>query len=1031
MGDANRFSLVLASQCAAMGEGARIAGLAEAAGALDTALRDPLRGGCAAALADGRSLLLDQDRGATYAAVWEAAERAAGAEGLLVLAWAGHGMAMDGDFYVLPEGSVPVPGHPAGPYHLTQHLRELLRGLPGLEAVVLVDACESGDAPVQAAAGWTRLNQDARRRFQVLSAANTDEPAWDCAFTRAAAALLRGGDITAGDRLFTADVKRAAERAGRDRQQPVLLAWDGAADGAGGSGGEVRGVWVARNAALLREAGSLPAFSRADLPLLRAGLRHYRPAPALAEVVSASRAHRYVVVRGPAGFGKTTLLGALSRPEVGAGAVPEGFVHGLRLLKLHESAARVARDLAAQLTVTVDGFRAASEAFEASVPRARWETLPEAERALLGPLRLLPAHSVVRLALDGFDQLSETAAADLAGLVEELRAPASRGAEVRVVVSSRPGAAPPAADTEIPLDAAADTEIRAHLDAQGVPGALLETITEAARGSWLVASLLADHARATPGLTADRVPHGLASVYDQIFDAALDGGAAWDLDGGPERAVFTVLAAAGPGAVLPAEFLADACARLGSPEASGRWLRGGLPAPLRRLTVRAPAGDGGTATELYGLFHQSLADHLTRRSPAGPESGYTVDAAAGHRAIAEAIAALAPADERTPVTSRQPLQEYADRAEPDHLWHSGSPGRALESLQARPVTVPAENLLRWQRWQGEAVRLLGPDHPDALSTRGHVATWTGEAGDAAAARDLFTALLPDRIRVLGPDDQHTLDTRGNIAAWTGMAGDAATARDLCAELLPDLVRVLGPGHSDTLIIRSNIANWTGEAGDATAALELSTALLPDMTEALGPHHPDTLVIRNNIAAWTGETGDATTARDLFTALLPDRIRVLGPSHISTLVTRNNIANWTGEAGDATAALELSTALLPDMTEALGPHHPETLVIRNNIAAWTGKTGDAATARDLLTALLPDMTGTLGPDHPTTLTTRHNIARWTERAGDPLAALALWRELMPRWLSVYGEDHPRTLLLRERMAATEAATEGERPEPEPE
>ncbi|MQT05292.1 tetratricopeptide repeat protein, partial [Streptomyces jumonjinensis] len=106
---------------------------------------------------------------------------------------------------------------------------------------------------------------------------------------------------------------------------------------------------------------------------------------------------------------------------------------------------------------------------------------------------------------------------------------------------------------------------------------------------------------------------------------------------------------------------------------------------------------------------------------------------------------------------------------------------------------------------------------------------------------------------------------------------------------------------------------------------------------------------------------------------------------------------------------------------------ETLVIRNNIAAWTGKTGDAATARDLLTALLPDMTGTLGPDHPTTLTTRHNIARWTERAGDPLAALALWRELMPRWLSVYGEDHPRTRLLRERIAATE----GERPEPEPE
>ena len=48
-------------------------------------------------------------------------------------------------------------------------------------------------------------------------------------------------------------------------------------------------------------------------------------------------------------------------------------------------------------------------------------------------------------------------------------------------------------------------------------------------------------------------------------------------------------------------------------------------------------------------------------------------------------------------------------------------------------------------------RVLGPEHPDTLTARGTLARWTGEAGDPAAARDLFAALLPVLERVLGPE----------------------------------------------------------------------------------------------------------------------------------------------------------------------------------------------------------------------------------------------------------------------------------------
>ncbi|HEV3294273.1 MAG TPA: tetratricopeptide repeat protein, partial [Streptosporangiaceae bacterium] len=110
-----------------------------------------------------------------------------------------------------------------------------------------------------------------------------------------------------------------------------------------------------------------------------------------------------------------------------------------------------------------------------------------------------------------------------------------------------------------------------------------------------------------------------------------------------------------------------------------------------------------------------------------------------------------------------------------------------------------------------------PEHPDTLIALNSLAAWTGEAGDAVAARDQFEALLPLRKRVSGPEHPDTLIARANLARWTGEAGDPAAARDQYAALLPAEERVLGPEHPDTLIALNSLAAWTGEAGDAVAA----------------------------------------------------------------------------------------------------------------------------------------------------------------------------------------------------------------------
>jgi tetratricopeptide repeat protein len=68
-----------------------------------------------------------------------------------------------------------------------------------------------------------------------------------------------------------------------------------------------------------------------------------------------------------------------------------------------------------------------------------------------------------------------------------------------------------------------------------------------------------------------------------------------------------------------------------------------------------------------------------------------------------------------------------------------------------------------------------------------------------------------RVRVLGPEHPDTLTARANLASWTGRTGDPA-ARDQYAALVPLLERVLGSQHPYSRIARANLAYWIRRTG---------------------------------------------------------------------------------------------------------------------------------------------------------------------------------------------------------------------------
>ncbi|MFF0752697.1 tetratricopeptide repeat protein [Streptomyces sp. NPDC004267] len=321
----------------------------------------------------------------------------------------------------------------------------------------------------------------------------------------------------------------------------------------------------------------------------------------------------------------------------------------------------------------------------------------------------------------------------------------------------------------------------------------------------------------------------------------------------------------------------------------------------------------------------------------------------------------------------------------------------------------------------QSLRRFGPEHPDTLRTRFHLARWQGESGQLGGALAALEGVLADRLRLLGPDHRDTLTARSDLAHWRGEAGDLAGAEAAYKLLLVDQLRVLGSHHRDIITTRGNLARWRGIAGDPAGAAAAYAKLLPDARRVLGPDHLHTLLTRNNLARWQGEAGDAEGAVTAFEALLPDMLRVLGPDHPQTMVVLSNLASWRGRAGDPVGAVVAFEEVLADRVRVLGPDHPGTLTARYNLAHWRGRTGDVAGAVAAFETLLPDILRVLGSDHHLTLTTRNSLALVQGEAGDPVGAVAALEEVLADRLRVLGPDHPNTLITRDNLAYWRAAS----------
>ena len=103
---------------------------------------------------------------------------------------------------------------------------------------------------------------------------------------------------------------------------------------------------------------------------------------------------------------------------------------------------------------------------------------------------------------------------------------------------------------------------------------------------------------------------------------------------------------------------------------------------------------------------------------------------------------------------------------------------------------------------------------------------------------MYEQVLADRERVLGPDHPDTLTSRNNLAVAYRAAGRTGEAITLDEQVLAARERVLAPDHPETLQSRSNLAAAYRAAGRTGEAITLDEQVLAARERVLGPDHPE-------------------------------------------------------------------------------------------------------------------------------------------------------------------------------------------------
>ena len=350
------------------------------------------------------------------------------------------------------------------------------------------------------------------------------------------------------------------------------------------------------------------------------------------------------------------------------------------------------------------------------------------------------------------------------------------------------------------------------------------------------------------------------------------------------------------------------------------------------------------------------------------------------------------------------LSDGGETAEAEQLYRKALEGQRLigtEYVKILRLAIRLGLLLKDQKRLAESerffrealdicLRVVGLDHPDAITSMRNLARVLRARGKLAEAEPLLRQSLVSLTRLRGAEHPDALRAMHSLAVLLGDQGKFDEAAPHLRRALKLRMRLLGQEHQDTLLSMNALGVLLTNLGELDEAEPLLRTALDGLRKIRGDEHPDTLVSMRNLALLLKAEGRPVEAEPLLQEAVAVLRSVQGPGHTSTLHSMRGLARvleaqgkvpeaeavWRDLVETASAALPLGNTYralfqrdfaaflvvrekygeaerhlleaFKGLGEALGGKDPRTQRVRRRLAAlydaW-GRAGEGAAYRD--------------------------------------------------------------------------------------
>ncbi|AMV37861.1 serine/threonine-protein kinase [Planctomyces sp. SH-PL62] len=272
---------------------------------------------------------------------------------------------------------------------------------------------------------------------------------------------------------------------------------------------------------------------------------------------------------------------------------------------------------------------------------------------------------------------------------------------------------------------------------------------------------------------------------------------------------------------------------------------------------------------------------------------------------------------------------------------------------------------QWREVRESAERRLGPGSAEALTASIRWAHILCDDDRAAEAIPTLESAVAGLTGVSGPDHPDTLDSRRHLAGAYLAAGRAAEAVALHEEVARRREATLGPDHPNTISSRGGLAGAYGSMGRTAEAVGMLEEVVRLRTAKYGPESLPTLNSRVSLGIAYRRAGRTAEAVALYEEVLRRREAKLGPDHLDTLTSLHRRAH-TLQASRPAEAEPLFRRTLEGYRRVQGPHGPLTADLTRDMGNLLGQLGRTAEAEPFLRDAVDQARVLFGPDGPETV-----------------------------------------------------------------